>query len=305
MGLEEILNPFLDKNGAIFGAAIMAATLVTVLAINAASQSSHERPVFWVTLPAATVMLCFDLTMGWRNREETRRIAHEGRRRAETALAEREEARRKSVVEASPDMGAVPNDEKPHSLAEASSHILSSKATEPRDTSSSSHDSSSKKLDPDQKNPQPTTLSSLISNRYTWAQETFPTTMTVFHHLPLPLVPFAFCMFVLVQALVTKGWVPVFAHAWDHWVEKTGTVGAIGGMGFVSVILCNFAGTNIGTTILISRVVQAWQEIHVRNGVPISDRTFWGTIYVSRVMFNVFGVWREEKKRSYSTNSYV
>jgi hypothetical protein len=42
-----------------------------------------------------------------------------------------------------------------------------------------------------------------------------------------------------VQALVTKGWVPVFAHGWDRWVEKTGTVGAIGGMGFLSVILCN------------------------------------------------------------------
>jgi Na+/H+ antiporter NhaD/arsenite permease-like protein len=57
--------------------------------------------------------------------------------------------------------------------------------------------------------------------------------------LPLPLVPFAFAMFVLVQALVTKGWVPVFAYGWDHWVGKTGTVGAIGGMGFLSVILCN------------------------------------------------------------------
>jgi Na+/H+ antiporter NhaD/arsenite permease-like protein len=57
--------------------------------------------------------------------------------------------------------------------------------------------------------------------------------------LPLALVPFAFSMFVLVQALVTKGWVPVFAHGWDHWVNKTGTVGAIGGMGFISVVFCN------------------------------------------------------------------
>ena len=46
-------------------------------------------------------------------------------------------------------------------------------------------------------------------------------------------------MFVLVQALVTKGWVPVFAYGWDHWVTRTGTVGAIGGMGFLAVILCN------------------------------------------------------------------
>ncbi|CAA9967084.1 ArsB Na+-H+ antiporter NhaD [Pyrenophora teres f. maculata] len=279
-GLEEILNPFLDKSGAIFGAAIMAATLVTVLAINAASQSSHERPVFWVTLPAATIMLIFDLTMGWRNREETRKIAHEGRQRAETAHAEREEARRRSLVQGSPDMAL---EEEPHSLSEVPAHILHTKAPEPTFTATFSDQEKNPHL---HNKPAPTTLSSLITNRYKWAQETFPTTMTVFHHLPLALVPFAFCMFVLVQALVTKGWVPVFAHAWDHWVEKTGTVGAIGGMGFVSVILCNFAGTNIGTTILISRVVQAWQEIHVRNGIPISDRTFWGTIYAMAIGVN-------------------
>jgi Na+/H+ antiporter NhaD/arsenite permease-like protein len=29
----------------------------------------------------------------------------------------------------------------------------------------------------------------------------------------------------------------------------------------------------------LSRVIQAWQEIHHLNGKPISDRTFWGTIY--------------------------
>ena len=88
-----------------------------------------------------------------------------------------------------------------------------------------------------------TTLESLIKERHQWARETFPTTMTVFNHLPLALLPFAFCMFVLVQALVTKGWVPVFAHGWDTWVDKTGTVGAVGGMGFLSVILCNVSQT--------------------------------------------------------------
>jgi Na+/H+ antiporter NhaD/arsenite permease-like protein len=46
-------------------------------------------------------------------------------------------------------------------------------------------------------------------------------------------------MFVLVQALVNNGWVPVFARGWDHWVNKTGTVGSICGMGFLSVILSN------------------------------------------------------------------
>lgn len=73
--------------------------------------------------------------------------------------------------------------------------------------------------------------------RYT--KETFPTVCAVIEHLPFALLPFAFSMFILVQGLVTKGWVEVFANGWDAWVTKTGTVGAIGGMGFVSVLLCN------------------------------------------------------------------
>jgi len=47
-----------------------------------------------------------------------------------------------------------------------------------------------------------------------------------------------------------------------------------------------FAGTNIGTTILLSRVIQAWQAIHRLNGLPISDRTFWGTIYAMALGVN-------------------
>jgi Na+/H+ antiporter NhaD/arsenite permease-like protein len=282
LSLEEILNPFLDRKGAIFGAAIMAATLITVLALNAASQGTHERPVYWVTLPAAVVMFCFDLAMGWMDRKETRKIAHEGRQRALTAQAERAEARRKSIVPESPDATVFSSasnafNEKPQAPVETTSS--QTKAYTDQEMANGEPVTPSEEKLATKKTAQRTTLTSLIQIAYTWAQETFPTTMTVFHHLPLALVPFAFCMFVLVQALVTKGWVPVFAHGWDNWVAKTGTVGAIGGMGFVSVILCNFAGTNIGTTILISRVIQAWQEIHRQNGIPISDRTFWGTVY--------------------------
>lgn len=273
LSLEEILNPFLDRNGAIFGAAIMAATLVTVLALNATAQGTHERPVYWVTLPAATVMFIFDLAMGWLNRAETRKIAHEGRQRAETAHAERVE-RRKSIAQLN-NSDAIESFELNNRIKASSSGFqttpIPTQETTPTEQEklSTNHHSST----------HPTTLICLISNAYTWAQTTFPTTMTVLHHLPFTLVPFAFCMFILVQGLVTKGWVPVFAHGWDHWVEKTGTVGAIGGMGFVSVILCNFAGTNIGTTILLSRTLQAWQQIHAQTGIPISNRTFWATIY--------------------------
>jgi len=64
------------------------------------------------------------------------------------------------------------------------------------------------------------TLVSLMADAYRWSQETFPTVTAVLAHLPFALVPFAFSMFVLVQALVTRGWVPVFAYGWDHWAMK-------------------------------------------------------------------------------------
>ncbi|KAJ4356873.1 hypothetical protein N0V95_002964 [Ascochyta clinopodiicola] len=291
LSLEEILNPFLDKKGAIFGAGLMAVTLIAVLVINAVAQGTHEWPVFYVTLPAAFILLIFDLVLGWLNRKETRRIAHEGRQRAETIHAERVE-RRRSVVEQEP--GSLQNgesfntsstiDEKTREpIAATSTQIPNERLHPVAVTEQIPHEEGRLKHPSPKKR---TTLESIIKERYQWARETFPTTMTVFNHLPLALLPFAFCMFILVQALVTKGWVPVFAHGWDHWVEKTGTVGAVGGMGFLSVILCNFAGTNIGTTILLSRVIQAWQEIHRQNGTDISNRTFWGTVYSMAIGVN-------------------
>jgi Na+/H+ antiporter NhaD/arsenite permease-like protein len=243
LSLEEILNPFLDRKGAMFGAGIMAATLVTLLVLNASSSGGgHAHPVFWVTLPAAFVMFCFDLTCGWLSREETRTIAREGRQRVETAQAERAEVRRKSLAEVDSDAIELSDTFKTTNTAHEKDHssdvATSSRQPEEKETLAEREAWPS---DEETKHARTrrTTLVSLTTDSYRWAQETFPTTMTVFNHLPLALVPFAFCMFVLVQALVTKGWVPVFAYGWDHWVEKTGTVGAVGGMGFVSVILCN------------------------------------------------------------------
>jgi Na+/H+ antiporter NhaD/arsenite permease-like protein len=353
LSLEEIMNPFLDKTGAAFGAVIMAATLITVLAINAAIQRDKEIPVFYVTLPAAFVMFCWDLAFGWFHRHETREIAAKGRRDIEDARAERErtgqspETRTLDQSEQYDDSGLRHHSEHTYddlSLDAAVSNTASkAPCSEPetplsvsvlvdkekfpelelpggvaRDSNQLARPSSPAPLDSRQTTETttdvekrtytykreigPPTLVSLCADLHRWSQETFPTVTVVVSHMPFALVPFAFAMFVLVQALVTKGWVPVFAYGWDHWVEKTGTVGSIGGMGFISVILCNvsieqlpfscpaadqltllfyiqFAGTNIGTTILLSRVIQAWLKIHEVSGVPISDRTWWATVY--------------------------
>ncbi|KAF4446680.1 hypothetical protein F53441_9722 [Fusarium austroafricanum] len=320
LSLAYIMNPFLDKKGAMFGAVIMSATLITVLALNAASAGSGEHPVFWVTLPAATVMFCWDLGFGWLHRHETRQTAAVYRQEMERARAERESYQAywaaNSQEKFEPDTAtatALPDSQPPMahgagaqsqdiSLAPlqtsvdrtnsqnpipkvvlsntaGNSPVIISGSTPQTPIPNSGPSSAS-----DQNTLQPGALSTLPSPQmepekleaarprsgileerstllseakkayakgergYEWLQETFPTVMAVMAHLPFALVPFAFTMFVLVQAL--------------------------------------FSGTNIGTTILLSRIIQAWKEINCRDDQLISDRTYWGTIYSMAVGVN-------------------
>jgi Na+/H+ antiporter NhaD/arsenite permease-like protein len=52
------------------------------------------------------------------------------------------------------------------------------------------------------------------------------------------------------------------------------------------MLTLQFAGTNIGTTILLSRVIQEWYRINEENGSTISVRTFWATVYSMAVGVN-------------------
>jgi Na+/H+ antiporter NhaD/arsenite permease-like protein len=333
LSLEEIINPFLDRKGAIFGAVVMAATLISVLAINAASAGTHTTPVYYDTLPAATLMFIFDLVFGWLNRAETREIARKGREEVERlqlvqALQEKNEMEelaaqgaRSASSDGSVALSSLPGGGlKPKKTAVGGAGTddeitlagtTTEKSPKPEigETGSSREKSAGIQTPQESQHQQPeqqrATLVSLAKDLFRWSQETFPTATAVMVHLPFALVPFAFSMFVLVQALVTKGWVQIFALGWDAWVLKTGTIGAIGGMGFLSVLLSNvcpsspftypedktltlgqFSGTNIGTTILLSRVIQAWQVIHHFEDTPLSNRAFWATVYTMALGVN-------------------
>ncbi|KAJ7216582.1 hypothetical protein GGX14DRAFT_442096 [Mycena pura] len=84
----------------------------------------------------------------------------------------------------------------------------------------------------------------------------FPVFFTALPRLPFALVPFAFSQFILIEALSHQGWIEVFGH----WLSRAShgqihpTVWLIGVLG---VILCNVAGTNIGATILLTKIVRA------------------------------------------------
>ncbi|KAH6640327.1 hypothetical protein F5144DRAFT_483956 [Chaetomium tenue] len=315
LSLEEIVNPFLDRKGAIFGAVIMAATLIAVLAFNAAAQSTGETHVFYITLPAAVIMFIWDVSSGWINRHETREIARKGREELERLRLERElQQEQEMMTLAAQGLPPASSNESVVAPAGLPDAGLKCRKSELGNTSAEDEVTTTAGNTPEksptqeigvaescrEKNagiksprgshrvqpPQRASLVSLAKDAFTWSQETFPTATAVMAHLPFALVPFAFSMFVLVQALVTKGWVPIFAKGWDAWVSKTGTVGAVGGMGFLSVILCNFSGTNIGTTILLSRMIQAWHEIHRSDHTDLSDRTYWATIYTMALGVN-------------------
>ncbi|KAK7427381.1 hypothetical protein QQZ08_006150 [Neonectria magnoliae] len=410
--VEEVMNPFLDKLSAAFGLLIMATTLVVLLSLTAAN--FNNVPVFWVTLPASFVMLCWDAIFGWFHRHETREIARRGRCEVERVRAERairREAARateqdiaesirtqsstfsaesrlqsqrcastSSSVDLEPsstisrkeeqdgsepatspvnivtrgeprdneDLGRAASE--PHPVGQSpttnvelsGSFDLEGSIHESQGTSRVSHGESnvgdseehdgrdrkpvvlmgtqtSERLEnkeennDDEHNTTDTpsiieeglgrekaeetvhsslteqtrpTIASLLKNLQDWSQETFPNVSAVVARLPFSLVLSAFPTFILVQSLVSSGWVTVFAHGWNRWVEKTGTVGAIAGMGFLSVMLSNFAGTNIGATVLLSRVLQIWADIHVASATPIAERTYWGAVYALAIGVN-------------------
>ncbi|WFC98047.1 hypothetical protein MYAM1_000769 [Malassezia yamatoensis] len=82
-----------------------------------------------------------------------------------------------------------------------------------------------------------------------------PQTTSTLRRLPVNLVPFAFGMFILVQGLSHVGFVTIMAKGIVK-VCKSGVGATAFFMAFLSIVLCNFGGTNIGATILLTKVMQ-------------------------------------------------
>ncbi|KAJ7624990.1 hypothetical protein DFH06DRAFT_1444662 [Mycena polygramma] len=84
----------------------------------------------------------------------------------------------------------------------------------------------------------------------------FPVFFTALPRLPFGLVPFAFSQFILIEALSHQGWIDVFGH-WLARATNRQVHPTVWLVGVLGVILCNLAGTNIGATILLTKIVRA------------------------------------------------
>jgi len=83
----------------------------------------------------------------------------------------------------------------------------------------------------------------------------FPTLHTALPRLPFALVPFAFSQFILIEALTRQGWIQIFAE-WLVIATKREMFRTIWVVGVLGVLLCNTSGTNIGATILLTKIVR-------------------------------------------------
>ncbi|OSC98422.1 hypothetical protein PYCCODRAFT_999447 [Trametes coccinea BRFM310] len=250
IGLDpnEVRATLVDRKGAIFGSALLVATLGVLVGV-----STIGVPVWTVTVPPAVIMLLRDTYYDWSRRhlrthprsptpsESPSPTIASGDIPLENVVSQKTAASLELREVHAP--GTAPHDRIHGPPRTPSPHAAQSprarKATPP----------------PPRRGPALVPRLQAVHARVT---ATFPTVTYVAARLPVALLPFAFLMFILVQGLAAQGWVQVFARWWEAWVRRTGTLGAIGGMGFLSCMLCNFCGTNIGATILLARVLQVW-----------------------------------------------
>ena len=261
MDLHELLNPYLEKRAAIFCVVLFVVTLVVLLATNAAGLKVE---VYAITVPAAFVMLCRDLIDDW---VTSRQGSSEGASKdIEAAVTPNEKHDNDTPhrgiswpVSEPPDKSRAGTTESADILVVGEPGVLEQPRTAEPDTYAHPGVSeNSPNISPHGTHDTVQTTSPLVANQsilerpkdrkslqsiiegfLSALEDTFPRACTVISQLPFGLLPFTFGMFILVQGLVTKGWVQIFANGWQGWVHNTGTLGAIGGMGLVSVLLCN------------------------------------------------------------------
>ncbi|KAJ3561048.1 hypothetical protein NP233_g10437 [Leucocoprinus birnbaumii] len=95
----------------------------------------------------------------------------------------------------------------------------------------------------------------VILNLYRSLALRFPTFFAAVPQLPFGLIPLVFSQFILIEALAYHGWIELFGR-WLSTASNGDMYRAIWVVGLTGAFLCNIAGTNIGATILMTKVIR-------------------------------------------------
>lgn len=268
---ETIIRPdvepraaLVDKVGAIFGSVVMAVTLATLVGTSVVGGVK----VFEIAVPGAVLCFMRDGVADWLKwralrLEKTKPKEDASERAAETdgwahgkdgikgKSKAKEQASKAAAEEVEEIELATLSASRPDIVAVKSTGKAEHTTTTPIAGAAASSSSSAAAAPPQSRN--------LLRRAIRVQREltsVFPTVTIVLSRLPLPLLPFAFSMFILVQALAHVGFINILASGLGH-VCSAGYIATAFFISFLGIILCNIGGTNIGATILLTKSVRS------------------------------------------------
>lgn len=236
-----------DPLGAIFFSALLVVT-VSVL-VGTSFVPGHAVQVWMVTAPAGILAFCFDLGNDWWHYKHQEEVVKNGQadEAAEMHPIDRTGSRasgmrrRPSFASRSSKVDTRPTNATTTPKIHEDADTEISPSPSPPDT----------KTEPTTSGSEPRTFTSLVRS----FNVRFPGTSLTISRLPIPLLPFAICEFILVRGLAQRSWINTFAHGFARACPTPAAT--VFFFGFVSAaFLCPLAGTNIGATILLVEILR-------------------------------------------------
>ncbi|KAK5322726.1 hypothetical protein LTR70_003674 [Exophiala xenobiotica] len=228
-----------DPAGAVFFSVLMVVTVAVLVGTSFVRGALVE--VWMVTAPAGILAFAFDFGSDWWHYKHRRAVK-------EQAVSDKA-ADMRAMARIGSDASKT-DGQTNAALVQNKSQFGSPGQTSATDSSTSSPALRDKDI-PASVNPETTTLFSLLRS----FRRRFPGTTLTVTRLPIPLLPFAICEFILVRGLARRGWITVFAQGFSK--ACTTPLATVFFFGFVSAaFLCPLAGTNIGATIILVEILR-------------------------------------------------
>lgn len=265
-----------DPTGAIFFSILMVVTVCVL--VGTSFVPGHVVEVWMVTAPAGILAFLFDLGNDWWHYKHRESMQEQGLadEAAEMRPIDRTNSRASSMRRRPSFASRISSrlDTNNTSLTTTVAPNLSTKSDTPPSPLALKPSSS----------PQPSGSRTLISLIRSFNIR-FPGTSLTISRLPIPLLPFAICEFILVRGLAQRYWITTFAHGFARAVSSPPA--AVFFFGFVSACLfCSFCGSNIGATIILVEILRD-PAFAQSEHVLADNKILLGSIYAVAVGSNV------------------
>lgn len=252
---EDPWSKLRDRMGAIFLSSLLLVTVAVL--VGTSFVPNHAVEVWMVTAPAGILGFLWDLGSDWFRPQQQKQTLI--RRESADNVAEMQR-----IDRTAPNLSQRIPVQSPQLARPPSVHNVS---------------------DPPKEKPPASQSSSNLLSILRQFSRRFPATSRTVQRLPIPLLPFAMCEFILVRGLAQRGWISVFASGFAN--ACTTPARTVFFMGFVSAaFLCPLAGTNIGATIILVEILRD-SNFSQSEAVLRDERVLLGAIYAVAMGSNI------------------